>query len=215
VGLGRWYWKYNSFWNDADRRRHRARQAEKRRAAASRQRAANQATTRQSIDAWIRQHLASTGQDGFSAQEIRDIELQLRTTSMSNGEIAERMRAVRLWRLPAKSSPSHQAVLRQTTGSTFGAIAYSPKTRKWGYSHGARNQEEAEGLALSHCPATDAKVVMRADGGWIALAAGPRGWGAASGPSRPAVEQRALALGQEHGPVQIVVSYATLTGPRG
>ncbi len=213
MGLGRWYWKYNSFWNDSDRRRYRARQAEKRRAAASRQRAANQAATRQSIDAWIREHLASTGRDGFTAQEIRDIELQLRTTSMSNAEIAERMRAVRLWRVPAKSSRSQQATLRQTIGSTFGAIAYSPKARKWGYSYGARNQEDAERAALSHCPAPDAKVVMRADGGWIALAAGPRGWGAASGTSRPAVEQRALAMGQKHGPVQIVVSYATPTGP--
>jgi hypothetical protein len=82
------------FWNDADRRRC------------------------QSIDAWIREHLASTGRDGFTAQEIRDIELQLRTTLMSNAEIAERMRAVRLWRVPAKSSPSQQAALRQTiTGS--------------------------------------------------------------------------------------------------
>jgi hypothetical protein len=213
VGLGRWYWKYNSFWNDADRRRHRARQAEKRRAAASRQRVANQAATRQSIDAWIREHLASTGRDGFTAQEMRDIELQLRTTSMSNAEIAERMRAVRLWRLPAKNSPSQQAALRQTSGSTFGAIAYSSKTGKWGYSYGARNQEEAERVALSHCPAPDANVVMRANGGWIALATGPRGWGAASGTSRPAVEQKALAMGQQRGPVQIVASYATATGP--
>jgi Domain of unknown function (DUF4189) len=211
VGLGRWYWKYNSFWNDADRRRYRARQAEKRRAAASRQRAASQAATRQSIDAWIREHLASTGRDGFTAQEIRDIELQLRTTSMSNAEIAERMRAVRLWRVPVKRSPS--PALRQTIGSTFGAIAYSRKTGKWGYSYGAHNQEDAERVALSHCPAPDAKVVMRANGGRIALAAGPRGWGAASGTSRPAVEQRALAMGQKHGPVQIVVSYATPTGP--
>jgi hypothetical protein len=120
---------------------------------------------------------------------------------------------VRLWRVPAKSSRSQQAALRQTIGSTFGAIAYSPKTRNWGYSYGARSQEDAERMALSQCPVPDAKVVMRANGGWIALAAGPRGWGAASGASRPAVEQKALAMGQEHGPVQIVVSYATPTGP--
>ena len=39
MGLGRWYWKHNSFWSDADRRRYRARQAQKRREVGARQRA--------------------------------------------------------------------------------------------------------------------------------------------------------------------------------
>lgn len=99
MGLGRWYWKHNSFWNDADRRRRRSRQAEKRRIAAARRKTATQVATRQSIDNWIRDHLASVGRSGLTAEEIRAIERQLRATSMSNAEIAERMRAVRLWRV--------------------------------------------------------------------------------------------------------------------
>ena len=39
MGLGRWYWRHNSFWSDADRRRYRARQAQKRREVGARQKA--------------------------------------------------------------------------------------------------------------------------------------------------------------------------------
>lgn len=55
MGLARFYYKHNSFWNDADRRRHRARQAQKRRADIARQKALQQASLRQSIDASIRE----------------------------------------------------------------------------------------------------------------------------------------------------------------
>jgi hypothetical protein len=102
MGLGRWYLKQNSFWNDADRRRHRARQAEKRRAAAAKQKAANQANLRHSMDAAIQEHLAKTGRTGLTAQEVRDTGLQLRATGMSNAEIRERMAAVRFWRERSK-----------------------------------------------------------------------------------------------------------------
>jgi hypothetical protein len=98
MGLGRWYLKHNSFWNDADKRRRRARQAQKRRAAAAQQKAARQAGLRHTIDAEIRQYLAQTGRSGLTAQEVRNIELQLRATSMSNAEVRERMAAVRFWR---------------------------------------------------------------------------------------------------------------------
>jgi len=99
MGLGRWYIKHNSFWNDADKRRHRARQAQKRRAAAAQQNAASQANLRHKIDAWAREYLAQTGgRTGFTAEEVRDIERQLRATSMSNVEVRERMTAVRFWR---------------------------------------------------------------------------------------------------------------------
>jgi hypothetical protein len=98
MGLGRWYIKHNSFWNDADKRRRRARQAERRRAVAAQQKAGRQANVRHAIDAEIRAYLAQTGRTGLTAQEVRDIERQLRATSMSNAEVSERMKAVRFWR---------------------------------------------------------------------------------------------------------------------
>jgi hypothetical protein len=50
------------------------------------------------MDAVIRQHLAQTGRAGLTAQEIRDFELYLRATPMSNAEIRESMATVRFWR---------------------------------------------------------------------------------------------------------------------
>lgn len=93
MGLGRWYYKHNSFWNDADRRRRRARQAEKRRVQAAEQ----QAAVRHNVDAAIQSHLARTGRPGLTTQEVREIELDLRRTNMSNAEIREQMAAVRFW----------------------------------------------------------------------------------------------------------------------
>jgi hypothetical protein len=91
--------------------------------------------------------------DWPQAQEVRDIERQLRATSMSNAEIAERMRAVRFWGEPSKSSTSPQPPRRATSG-TFGAIAFSTQTKTYGYSYGARDREEAERGALEDCRAT-------------------------------------------------------------
>jgi hypothetical protein len=220
MGLARWYWKHNSFWNDADRRRRRARQAEKRRAAAAKQKAANQANLRHNVDAGIREYLAQNNRTGLTAQEVRDIEFQLRATSMSNAEIAERMRAVRLWRKPSKRSASSQPRRVATagifgaiaTGGTFGAIAFSPQTYAYGYSYGARDQQEAERVAPAHCRAKDARIVAWTDGGWVALAAGAGRWGAHLGTSQAEAEQKALAAGGYAG-LSIVVSYAAPIGP--
>ncbi len=128
MGLGRWYWRHNSFWSDADRRRYRARQAQKRREVGARQKAQRQAALRHQVDTEIRAHLAATGRAGLTAQEVRDIELQLRASTMSNAEISERMAAVRFWRgtgavqrqASSVTSPSHPspATLMATPHST-------------------------------------------------------------------------------------------------
>ncbi len=65
---------------------------------AAQQKVARQANLRHSIDAEMRAYLAKTGRTGLTAQEVRDVELQLRATSMSNSEISERVKAVRFWR---------------------------------------------------------------------------------------------------------------------
>ena len=97
MGLAGWYWKHNSFWNEGDRRRHRARQAQKRKAAAAQHKAAAQARLRHEIDAAVQQHLASTGRSCLTKEEVRNTELEMRKTGMSNAEISERMKAIRFW----------------------------------------------------------------------------------------------------------------------
>jgi serine/threonine-protein kinase len=52
----------------------------------------------------------------------------------------------------------------------YAAIAYSPKTGKFGYAWNWGSRSQAESQALSECKADDAKVVGWVKGGWLALA---------------------------------------------
>jgi hypothetical protein len=62
----------------------------------------------------------------------------------------------------------------------YGAIAYSPETRSWGYSFGYGSRAEAENAAISRCKGADARIAVWVRNGWAALAVGDdgvRGWG--------------------------------------
>src|SRR5690349_7855639 len=52
---------------------------------------------------------------------------------------------------------------------SFGAIAYSPTTGKFGYSYNYRNRATAEKVALQNCHAVDARVVGWVNAGFLAL----------------------------------------------
>jgi hypothetical protein len=62
----------------------------------------------------------------------------------------------------------------------YGAIAYSPATGKYGYSHNCGSLAEARVIALQNYPVSDAQIVVWVENGWAALAvndSGAYGWG--------------------------------------
>ena len=59
--------------------------------------------------------------------------------------------------------------------SGYGAIAYSARTRRYGWSYGASDRGSAERLALAHCAAPDALVVCWGHHVHLAFAIGDSG----------------------------------------
>ncbi|MCE9534661.1 MAG: DUF4189 domain-containing protein [Planctomycetes bacterium] len=53
---------------------------------------------------------------------------------------------------------------------TYAAVAYSPKTGKYGYAWNWRSRAQAERVALANCIEADAKVVGWVKAGWLVLA---------------------------------------------
>jgi serine/threonine-protein kinase len=88
------------------------------------------------------------------------------------------------------------------TGDSFGAIAYSEKTGKYGYACNKPSRDIAETLARRYCKAQDpkaddAKVVVWVHNGFCAPAVGDRGawgigWSNGNGASNTAAKERAL-----------------------
>ena len=64
---------------------------------------------------------------------------------------------------PAQSAPN----IIFFRGDTYAAIAYSPKTGKYGYAYGQSTRDIAEGVAKRRCKAADAKVVTWVHNGWV------------------------------------------------
>lgn len=61
----------------------------------------------------------------------------------------------------------------------FAAIAYSPKTGKYGYAQDCYSREIAERTALKNCDAEDARIATWVCNGFCAIAVGSDGaWGA-------------------------------------
>jgi hypothetical protein len=58
----------------------------------------------------------------------------------------------------------------------FGAIAYSPNTKAYGYSHGFDTQADAENDALRRCSGSDKKILVWVENGWASLAVGDDGY---------------------------------------
>jgi Domain of unknown function (DUF4189) len=60
-------------------------------------------------------------------------------------------------------------------GDRFAAIAYSGQTGRYGYAYGRTCLADAESAAVANCAACDARVVIRVENGWVALARGVNG----------------------------------------
>jgi hypothetical protein len=75
-----------------------------------------------------------------------------------------------------------------------GAIAYSPNTRRYGYSYNDTSRALAEADAMRYCQsyASDCKIVVRFSNACGALAIGPTGYGGAWGRTRADAEHNAL-----------------------
>lgn len=74
----------------------------------------------------------------------------------------------------------------------FAAIAYSPKTGKYGYSYSHGSQSAACSAALKFCKEPDAQIVGWAKNRYCALAEGADGYG--FGHAATAAEARQIAL---------------------
>jgi hypothetical protein len=72
--------------------------------------------------------------------------------------------------LTLSSLPTPVAAQDNTNDSSrYGALAYSPKTGKYGYAWDQLTRTAAEELARAECKANDAKVLAWVRTGWAAL----------------------------------------------
>jgi hypothetical protein len=86
---------------------------------------------------------------------------------------------------------------------TFGAIAYSRETGKYGYASECKTREAAEEEAKRKCQAHDARIVTWVRNGFCALAVGAEGawgggWSAGKEASSTAAKDHALAECKKH-----------------
>ena len=81
---------------------------------------------------------------------------------------------------------------------SFAAIAYSPKTGKFGYSYEYGSRAAANQAALKHVPEPDAEIVAWTRNAYCALAKGDDGYGAAWGDSAAQARANALAACAKH-----------------
>jgi len=85
------------------------------------------------------------------------------------------------------------APILQAAGDRYAAIAYSPKTNRWGYGANYATKSEAIARARRECGRSDAKTNW-CKNAWIALAISdqaPGGWGSAWGETAEAAKQAA------------------------
>ena len=81
---------------------------------------------------------------------------------------------------------------------TYAAVAYSPSTGEFRYSHGYRTRAGSEQAALDRCDASDARIVCWVNHGFCALALGDDkqfwgiGWSYGSGASSIEAKEHAL-----------------------
>jgi hypothetical protein len=83
--------------------------------------------------------------------------------------------------------------LHAQSGDLYAAIAYSPKTGRWGYGCNYATKAEAIARAKSECGRKDARTNW-CKNAWISLAlsdASPGGWGSAWGETRAEAEAAA------------------------
>lgn len=92
----------------------------------------------------------------------------------------------------------------------YGAIAYSPNTRAFGYSYDYGSRGQAENRAMSECQnrSRGCRVVIWFRNACGAVAAGPDGWGSAWGDNRRLAEGFAKDQCRKHSNRCQVVAWA-------
>jgi serine/threonine-protein kinase len=82
----------------------------------------------------------------------------------------------------------------QAAGDRYAAVAYSPKTGRWGYGANYPTKSEAIARAKRECGRSDARTNW-CKNAWVALAISdqsPGGWGSSWGETAEAARQGAL-----------------------
>lgn len=96
MGLGRWYWNNNSFYNKHDRQRTRQRRAQATKARAAKQEAGDIQQRHASVQAWLNQQ----GRTGLTAAELRATRIQLEAAGVPQSEVRARMRVLNQYKQP-------------------------------------------------------------------------------------------------------------------
>lgn len=92
------------------------------------------------------------------------------------------------------------ALARGMHTPTYGAIAYSHATGRYGWSYKAAGRESAEKIAIDSCGAGDATILVWSSGGYLALALGDgRSYGSAWDADRARAEALALEICRRSG----------------
>jgi hypothetical protein len=88
----------------------------------------------------------------------------------------------------------------EAAAENYGAIAYSPSTKTYGWSYDYPSRGAAESEALSKCrmKAKDCIVPLWFRNSCGALAIGSGGWGTAQAPERSGAEHQAMAMCRRH-----------------
>ena len=98
MGLGRWYWNYNSFYNKYDRQRARQRRAQASRARAAKQEARDIQQRHAGVQTWLNQQ----GRTGLTTAELRATRIQLEAAGVPQSEVRARMRVLNQYKQPSR-----------------------------------------------------------------------------------------------------------------
>jgi hypothetical protein len=90
------------------------------------------------------------------------------------------------------------AWLYESRSDYYSAIAYSPKTGKYGYSYSYSTLNGARRAALNNCREADAKIVVWSKNSYCALAVGKDGYGTGYGNSAAQARTEALRECAQH-----------------
>ncbi len=97
MGLARWYWNNNSFYNKHDRQRARQRRAQATKARTAKQEARDIQQRHAGVQALLNQQ----GRTGFTAAELRAMRIQLEAAGVPQAEVRARMRVLNQYKQPA------------------------------------------------------------------------------------------------------------------
>lgn len=119
------------------------------------------------------------------------------------------------WASQADMDIAGAAMARSMRRPSYGAIAYSPATGRYGWSYKADERATAENLAIQSCGAADAITLVWGSDVYLALALGEGGaYGSAWNTRRAAAEQQALQVCSRSGTnCQVALVFDTRRDP--